>query len=210
KWPKFTSIQDAAIQNILSSNDNFILAAPTASGKTEAAFFPTINAVKEWKNGVKIIYISPLIALINDQFKRVTRLRNFLNVKVTRWHGEASQTQKKKLLRQLEGIILITPESIEAMFVNHPGYVETLFSNVDFILVDEIHSFLTSNRGIQLQSLLERLQLHMKKTPRYIGMSATLSESGLLKAKKFFPNNHITKVIVDNKKNKVALTQNFF
>ena len=174
-WPSLRPIQEASITHYTNSANNLILAAPTASGKTEAAFLPAINSVDNWQSGVRIIYISPLIALINDQFKRVTELCEHLNITVTSWHGEASQAQKKKLMKEPEGILLITPESIEAMLVHRPAQAASLFENVDCIIIDELHSFLDSPRGVHLQSLLQRLRDLNKTQPRHIGLSATLS-----------------------------------
>ncbi len=128
KWASFRPIQETAIQHILQTDHNYILAAKTASGKTEAAFLPAINSITKWDGSVKILYISPLIALINDQFLRIEKLSEYLDVKVTKWHGEASRSEKQKLIKRPEGILLITPESIEAMYVNHSENIKTLFS----------------------------------------------------------------------------------
>ena len=88
-WPSLTKIQDAAIKHLYGSENNLILAAPTASGKTEAAFLPAISQSTDIKNKLKILYISPLIALINDQFKRITDMCEELDIGVTSWHSEA-------------------------------------------------------------------------------------------------------------------------
>src|SRR5690606_25385445 len=104
----------------------------------------------------------PLIALINDQFQRVEDLCKNLDIEVTKWHGEASRSKKKKLLNNPNGIVLITPESIEAMFVNSPFNIKHLFSNLKYIVIDEIHSFLGTDRGLQLMSLINRIQQESK------------------------------------------------
>jgi ATP-dependent Lhr-like helicase len=205
-WPSLRPIQEASITHYANSNNNLILAAPTASGKTEAAFLPAINGVDDWKTGVRIIYISPLIALINDQFKRVTELCEHLNINVTSWHGEASQAQKKKLMKQPEGIVLTTPESIEAMLVHRPAQAASLFENVDCIVIDELHSFLDSARGVHLQSLLQRLRNLNKVLPRHIGLSATLSRESYEQAKSFFGLDQETTVLVDSSKNELSVS----
>src|SRR5690606_3636174 len=107
---------------------------------------------------VQVLYISPLIALINDQFARVEELCKYLDVKITKWHGEANRTLKDKLVKNPSGIVLITPESLEAMFVNRPYQIKALFSSLRYVVIDEIHSFIGTERGIQLQSILSRLQ----------------------------------------------------
>ena len=205
-WPSLRPIQEASITHYTSTSNNLILAAPTASGKTEAAFLPAINGVDDWQAGVRIVYISPLIALINDQFKRVTELCEHLNIKVTSWHGEASQAQKKKLMKQPEGIVLITPESVEAMLVHRPAQAVSLFENVDCIVIDELHSFLDSSRGVHLQSLLQRLRNLNKAQPRHIGLSATLSRESYEQAKSFFGLDQETTVLVDSSKNELSIS----
>ncbi|UUX34677.1 DEAD/DEAH box helicase [Fundicoccus culcitae] len=200
-WQALRPIQKRAITFSQESDNNFILAAPTASGKTEAAFLPAINQVDDWTNGVKILYISPLIALINDQFKRLVQLCQDLGINVTSWHGEANQAKKKELIKHPNGIVLITPESIEAMLVNRPQQARHLFGQTEWIIIDEIHSFLGENRGIQVMSLLNRLGFYMQKDPRCVGLSATLDKEDYFTAKLFFQNKRETSVIVDRGQN---------
>lgn len=206
-WEDLRPIQKVAISRSVTTNNNFILAAPTASGKTEAAFLPAINNVSNFKEGVKILYISPLRALINDQFERITKLCSYLDINVTSWHGEASRNKKEKLLENPNGILLITPESIEAMLTLHPGKAKTLFSSLEWIIVDEIHSFLGSNRGIHLKSLLMRLSKYIVETePRYIGMSATLNKDDYPLVKNYFTGSRTTDVLLDKTKNELITT----
>lgn len=209
-WPSLTKIQDASIKYVESTDCNLILSAPTASGKTEAAFLPAINTVNDWRKGIKIVYISPLIALINDQFQRVNKLSEYLDIKITRWHGEASSAEKKKLMKQPQGILLITPESIEAMLVLRSGEARHLFNGVEWIIVDEIHGFFDNNRGVQLSSLLERIQKYIEKPPRYIGMSATLPKDDSQLVKDFFKNNRETLILADYTKNHLSVTRDYF
>ena len=211
KWQQFTKIQEHSIKLYSESEDNLILIAPTASGKTEAAFLPAINSIENWEEGIKIVYISPLIALINDQFNRISELCKYMEITVTRWHGEASQSKKRDILKNPKGILLITPESLEALFVTKSDRVRKLFYNVENIIVDEIHSFIGSNRGIQLKSLLERMSLYIKNNnPRMIGMSATVSEDNYLDLKEIFQNKRVTKIIRDKGKNELKIDCNFY
>ncbi len=195
QWDALRPIQAAAISRILSTDDNYILASRTASGKTEAAFLPILTKVDFRERGVQVLYISPLIALINDQFQRVEDLCKHMDVTVTKWHGEASKSLKHKLVKAPTGILLITPESIEAMFINHPYYVKALFPNLKFIVIDEIHSFIGSSRGIQLKSLLSRIKLQLANQVRTIGLSATIGDYD--EAKRFTGEEERTKVLVD-------------
>lgn len=194
-WEQLRPIQTAAIVKILASDDNFILASRTASGKTEAAFLPILSKVNFNNTGVQVLYISPLIALINDQFYRIEELCKNLDVTVTKWHGEANKTLKERLIKQPNGIVLITPESLEAMFVNKPYNVKQLFSNLKYVVIDEIHSFIGTDRGIQLKSILSRLQKVNSKSFSIVGLSATIGDYD--EAKKFTGNELKTKVLLD-------------
>ncbi len=194
-WEQLRPIQTAAIAKILASDDNFILASRTASGKTEAAFLPILSKVNFNEAGVQVLYISPLIALINDQFYRIEELCKNLDVTVTKWHGEANKTLKDRLIKQPNGIVLITPESLEAMFVNKPFNVKQLFSNLKYVVIDEIHSFIGTDRGIQLKSILSRLQKVNSKSFSIVGLSATIGDYN--EAKKFTGDELKTKVLLD-------------
>lgn len=209
-WESLRSIQEASIKQVHYTENNLILAAPTASGKTEAAFLPAINSIGDWGSGLKIVYISPLIALINDQFKRIYELCNYMDIPVTSWHGEASRAAKNKLLKNPKGILLITPESIEAMLSLRPGEAKGLFKGTEWIIVDEIHSFLENNRGVQLRSLLERMKLYMEKDPRFIGMSATLNRDDYKSVKGFFVSDRSTNVLLDSSKNQLEVTKSYY
>ncbi len=210
KWERLTKIQESSIEKVNSTQDNLILASPTASGKTEAAFLPAINSIDNWKNGVKIVYISPLIALINDQFKRILKLCNYMDISVTSWHGESSRTEKAKLINDPKGILLITPESIEAMLCLRPDEVMSLFKGTEWIIIDEIHNFLGNNRGLHLQSLVERVKLYSDIDPRLIAMSATLNRYDYNVVKEFFGNTRETKVLLDSAKNKMSFTTSYY
>lgn len=194
-WEQLRPIQAAAIAKILSSDDNFILASRTASGKTEAAFLPILSKVDFNESGVQVLYISPLIALINDQFYRIEELCKNLDVTVTKWHGEANKTLKDRLIKQPNGIVLITPESLEAMFVNKPFNVKQLFSNLKYVVIDEIHSFIGTDRGVQLKSILSRLQKVNSKSFNIVGLSATIGDYN--EAKKFTGDELKTKILLD-------------
>ncbi|MDQ5922043.1 MAG: ATP-dependent helicase Lhr and Lhr-like helicase [Pseudomonadota bacterium] len=195
RWDTLRPIQSAAIIKIITTDNNYILASRTASGKTEAAFLPILTKVDFSEDGVRVLYISPLIALINDQFSRIEELCKYLDVNVTKWHGEANITSKKLLIKQPKGIVLITPESLEAMLVNKLYQVKHLFFNLEYIVIDEIHSFVGTDRGIQLQSIISRIQNVNKKNIKIIGLSATLGDYEC--AKKFTGNKDNTRVLLD-------------
>ena len=195
RWEALRPIQAAAIEHITGSDDNFILASRTASGKTEAAFLPILSKVDFGRPGVAVLYVSPLIALINDQFQRIEQLCQYLDVPVTKWHGEASRGQKQRLLRQPAGIVLITPESLEAMFTNAPYHVKTLFAGLQYVVIDEIHAFLGTDRGLHLQALLARLAAVNRTRFAVVGLSATIGDYA--EAKRFTGEPERTKVLLD-------------
>lgn len=177
KWEELRGIQVAACEVIFESDDNLLLSSGTASGKTEAAFLPILTDLHERPSqSVGILYISPLKALINDQFKRLELLLLESNIPVTKWHGDASQSKKNDLIKHPQGILQITPESLESLLTNKRGASLQLFSDLRYIIIDEVHHFMRDARGVQLLCVLERLQRLTGKTPRRIGLSATLGD----------------------------------
>lgn len=194
-WTSFRPIQRVAIERILYTDKNYILASRTASGKTEAAFLPIISKTDFSRNGVQVLYISPLIALINDQMNRVEELCHYMDITITKWHGEANNSAKQRLLKAPKGIVLITPESIQAMFDNHPDNVRLLFSSLQYVIIDEIHYFIGSDRGVQLQSLQSRLKQINVNDFVTIGLSATIGD--YKQAKVFLSDEENTSVLID-------------
>ncbi len=208
RWESLRPIQIVAIEKIITTDSNYIIASKTASGKTEAAFLPLLSIIDPSKDGIQILYISPLKALINDQFARIEELSSYLDVEVTKWHGESSKNLKNKLIKNPRGILLITPESLEAMFV-HKGYlIDVLFKNLQFIVIDEIHYFLGTDRGVQLKSLLMRIKSKINKTFRFIGLSATLGDFN--QVKDFLGEPLRTKILLDKTKKNVEVRFKYF
>lgn len=182
RWEVFTPIQDMAIPAIIETNNDIILSSGTASGKTEAAFLPILSLVENTASEtLKVVYISPLKALINNQFERIESLCEYTHIQIHRWHGDVSQSKKKRFLKNPNGILQITPESIESFFINRTAQLKRIFADVDFIVIDEIHSFLDSERGVHLRSLLSRIERHTLNRPRIIGLSATIDNFEFVK-----------------------------
>ncbi|MCL1809205.1 MAG: DEAD/DEAH box helicase [Clostridiales bacterium] len=177
KWEELRGIQVAACEVVLDSDDNLLLSSGTASGKTEAAFLPVLTELFNKPSGsVGVMYISPLKALINDQFKRLEQMLLDSNIAVTKWHGDASQTKKDRLVKKPEGLLQITPESLESLITNKRGACLSMFSDLRFVIIDEVHYFMRDVRGIQLLCVLERLKQLTGVNPRRIGLSATLGD----------------------------------
>ncbi len=177
KWQELTDIQNKAIPAILESRNNVLLSSSTASGKTEAAFFPILTDLyNRPSSSIAVIYISPLIALINDQFERLDMLLEEEDIPVVRWHGHSLQTPKKKILANPKGIIQITPESLEALVMRQGEGLRALFGDLRYIVIDEIHAFMGEERGLQVNSLIARIEGIIGRPTRHIGLSATLND----------------------------------
>jgi ATP-dependent Lhr-like helicase len=182
-WKEFKPIQVQAIQTICETEKHLVICAPTAGGKTEAAFLPIISKLAaNPQPSVQAIYVGPLKALINDQFRRLEELCDKLEIPVHRWHGDVPANQKKALREKPSGILLITPESLESNFVNYGVQVSRVYRHLAFVVVDELHSFFGNERGVHLQSLLSRLQNTIGFAPRLVGLSATLADPQLARA----------------------------
>jgi ATP-dependent Lhr-like helicase len=176
-WEELREIQARTIPAILGTGKDVLIAATTAAGKTEAAFLPILTVVAERaKPGFSVLYISPLKALINDQFRRLDELCERMEIPVVKWHGDAPQAAKKKAIAKPDGIALITPESIEAMLTRRPGDARRLLGSADFIIVDEVHAFLHGPRGLHVASLLRRIDAMSAAPARRIGLSATIGD----------------------------------
>ncbi|MDR2509656.1 MAG: DEAD/DEAH box helicase [Spirochaetaceae bacterium] len=176
QWTELRDIQERAIPAILSRSGDVILAAATASGKTEAAFFPILSALLAGEARGLAVYISPLAALINDQFRRLGGLCGELGIPVHPWHGGVSATVKRAFFDNPAGVLLITPESLQALFCNHGIEIPRLFERAGYIVVDELHSFIGGERGKQLQSLLHFIEERTRRVIPRIGLSATLGD----------------------------------
>ena len=179
-WQSLRAVQNAAGDAIFHTDENVLLTASTASGKTEAAFFPILTLLDETPSQtVGVLYIAPLKALINDQFGRLNELCEEEGITVTRWHGDANQSGKRKLLKKPSGILQITPESLESLLINKHMEIPSLFGDLRFIVIDEIHSLLRADRGLQTFCLIERLCRLAGCNPRRIGLSATIGNPEL-------------------------------
>lgn len=176
-WGSLRAVQVAAAEAIFDTDDNVLLSASTASGKTEAAFFPILTLMsEEMPASVGALYIAPLKALINDQFERLNDLCREAEIPIWHWHGDVSQTRKQKLMKNPSGILQITPESLEAMMMRKRADIARLFGDLRFVVIDEVHSLLRADRGGQTLCLVERLSRLAGVNPRRIGLSATIGD----------------------------------
>jgi ATP-dependent helicase Lhr and Lhr-like helicase len=184
-WLELRDIQARAAQVLCDSDADLIVAASTAGGKTEAAFLPLISQVLDApveESGFDLLYIGPLKALITDQARRLEDICRETELPVTPWHGDISSSVKSRAMKRPKGILLITPESLEALFIRRGLEIPRLFGATRAVVIDELHSVLDSERGVQMRSLLTRLELAVKHKIRRIGLSATLGDMALTRA----------------------------
>ncbi|MBG6083044.1 DEAD/DEAH box helicase [Rubrivivax gelatinosus] len=179
-WDQLRAAQEAAIPHVVEADRDVIIAAATAAGKTEAAMLPALtHLLRKEPVDQAILYLSPLKALINDQFHRLVGLCETLEVPVVAWHGDISSGMKSRFLKDPRGVLLITPESMEALLCTKGGAVPRLLGRLALLVIDELHAFIGSERGKQLQSLLHRLDLVLGRHVPRVGLSATLGDMRL-------------------------------
>lgn len=178
-WETLRAAQERAIPFIVGGDRDVIIAAATAAGKTEAAFFPALTHLLQAGGSRLIVYVSPLKALINDQFGRLDRLCEQLEIPVWPWHGDIGSSSKSRFVKQPKGVLLITPESLESVLCNRGTSVKALFDATSFFIIDELHAFIGTERGKQLQSLLHRIEAVLNRSVPRVGLSATLGDMQL-------------------------------
>ncbi len=176
-WTELKEIQKEASHIIFNTKKHLLIGATTASGKTEAAFFPVLTDIYGKKsNSIQVLYIGPLKALINDQFSRISDLLKKANIPIWKWHGDVAINKKKKLLENPSGILQITPESLESLFMNHSEEISKLFCDLKYIIIDEVHVFMGQSRGLHLLCSINKIEKCIHKQPKRIGLSATLGD----------------------------------
>lgn len=178
-WESLREVQERSIPCVVNCDRDVIIAAATAAGKTEAALLPALTHLAARNGDGLIVYVSPLKALINDQFGRLQLLCDHLEIPVWPWHGDVSASVKERFGRERRGVVLITPESLEAMLCRRGSWAGLAFEGLTCVVVDELHAFIGAERGKQLQSLLHRIERLIERTVPRIGLSATLGDMQL-------------------------------
>lgn len=174
QWTSLRPVQEQSIAEILDGKNTVIL-APTAGGKTEAAFFPAFTqCLHEQWDGVSILYLSPIRALLNNQAQRIHHLSELVGLRSALWHGDVSATQRRKIMDDPPNILLTTPESIEAMCISRNRDHRTFLQDVRLVIIDEIHAFAGDDRGWHLLAILERIQRISGNDIQRVGLSATV------------------------------------
>ncbi|MBQ9098005.1 MAG: DEAD/DEAH box helicase [Clostridia bacterium] len=179
-WDSLRGVQMAAAHTLFDTDHHLLLTSGTASGKTEAAFFPILAELYDRPPmGIGALYIAPLKSLINDQFGRMEELLDESGIPVTHWHGDVSASHKRRLLENPSGILQITPESLEAMLIRRSNDMVRLFGDLRYVIIDEVHTLTGTDRGNQIQCQLSRLARLIGHQPRRVGLSATIGDPAL-------------------------------
>jgi len=177
-WQKLHDVQITSAKVIFDTDHNLLIPSSTASGKTEAAFFPILSQIYgDDTPGIAVLYIAPLKSLINDQFGRITELTDEADIPVFHWHGDVARSHKEKMLRAPRGVLQITPESLESMLMRRGNDVIRLFGNLKYIIIDEIHTLTGTDRGNQILCQIARIARLIGYQPRRIGLSATIGDA---------------------------------
>lgn len=180
-WRELRPVQTRSAEVIFDSEDNLLICSSTASGKTEAVFFPIISSLLTGtpnmsNGGFSVLYIAPLKSLINDQYRRISELLSMSEIPVTHWHGDVGSSHKKKALKEPRGILQITPESLESMLINRHSDIVSLFGSLEYVIIDELHSMMNSDRGLQVLCQISRIEAILNRNVRRMGLSATIGD----------------------------------
>lgn len=179
-WTSLRPLQQDAIAPVLRGDDALLL-APTAGGKTEAAFFPLLSRMENehWR-GLSVLYVCPLRALLNNLEPRLAGYASWTGRQVALRHGDTTAGARKRMLSDPPDVLLTTPESLEAMLVSTLVTPAELFADLRAIVVDEVHAFAGDDRGWHLLAVVERLSRLAGRPLQRIGLSATVGNPAAL------------------------------
>ncbi len=173
-WTSLRPVQEMAGEAILDGK-NAVVLAPTAGGKTEASMFPALaNLVANEPDGVGVIYIAPIKALLNNQEERLGTYAEMVGLRRFVWHGDVADTEKRKFVREPAEILMTTPESLEVMLVSPKSPVARLFKDLRLVVIDEVHAMAGTDRGAHLMSVIERIAPASANDVQRVGLSATV------------------------------------
>lgn len=173
-WTSLRPVQELAGEAILDGK-NAVVLAPTAGGKTEASMFPALAGLIEHEpDGVGVIYVAPIKALLNNQEDRLGTYAEMVGLRRFVWHGDVTESAKRGFVREPAELLLTTPESLEVMLLSSRMPVQRLFKDLRLIVIDEVHAFAGTDRGAHLMSVIERLAPTSKNDIQRVGLSATV------------------------------------
>ena len=167
-----TRIQRIAIPVLIRAKKHSIVIAPTGSGKTEAVLFPVISRMLDsGAGGLQIIYVSPLKALNRDLGNRLESLFQALGLSLGILHGDTPQSARRRIVGSPPTMIITTPETLQYMLINKN--LRQHLASVSYVVVDELHELMGSERGSELIASLERLRRYSPNFMR-IGLSGSI------------------------------------
>ena len=173
-WSSLRPVQELAGEAILDGA-NAVVLAPTAGGKTEAAIFPALaQLMTEPPDGVGVLYVAPIKALLNNQSGRLAAYTEMVGLRRFVWHGDVGQPARRAFLNDPAELLMTTPESLEVMLISSRVPVARLFADLRLVIIDEIHAMAGTDRGTHLMSVLERLADLSGHDVQRIGLSATV------------------------------------
>jgi ATP-dependent Lhr-like helicase len=173
-WTSLRPVQELAGEAILDGK-NAVVLAPTAGGKTEASMFPALaNLVEREPDGVGVIYIAPIKALLNNQDERIGTYAEMVGLRRFVWHGDVGDSAKRRFVKEPAEILMTTPESLEVMLVSARSPVVRLFKDLRLVIIDEVHALAGTDRGAHLMSVIERLVPASQNDIQRVGLSATV------------------------------------
>lgn len=173
-WSSLRPVQELAGEALLDGK-NAIVLAPTAGGKTEAAIFPTLSELIERPTrSVGALYVAPLRALLNNQAERLGAYTEMVGLQRFVWHGDTSDTHRRRFLADPTELLMTTPESLEVMLISKRVDELALFTDLRVIIIDEIHALAGTDRGSHLISITERLAAITRHDLQRVGLSATV------------------------------------
>jgi len=173
-WTSLRPVQELAGEAILDGR-NVVVLAPTAGGKTEASMFPALASLVEHEpDGVGVIYIAPIKALLNNQEERLGTYAEMVGLRRFVWHGDVGDSAKRRFVKDPAEILMTTPESLEVMLVSARSPVQRLFKDLRLIVIDEVHALAGTDRGAHLMSVIERLAPVSQNDIQRVGLSATV------------------------------------
>jgi len=171
-WSELRAVQEKAYEAASGGNDVLVI-APTAGGKTEAALIPVVDGIlKGGFPGVAALYLAPLKALINNQEERFLNFCLPNGLEVLKWHGDVPKGDRAWKDNEPPHILMITPESLEVLLMEKE--LSSGLSNLRYLIIDELHAFVESERGVQMRVLLDRLDRLSGRKIQRIGLSATV------------------------------------
>ncbi len=175
-FENLTDIQKKAVPVVYQKIDSLIV-APTGSGKTESSVIPIFaRLAKSKKNGkTKALYITPLRALNRDVFRRIIKYAESENLTIQIRHGDTTQSIRKKITESPPDVLITTPETIMILLTQQK--ILNALSELEWIVIDEVHELLGNERGSQLSLSLERLQINSKFPITRVGLSATIGNT---------------------------------